>query len=47
MGCYKDTGKRDLYKPISMNINPYECLKKVKAAGFKYAGLQYGGCKYT
>jgi len=41
-GCYKDAGKRDLENRLK-TAEPKECFELAVKAGYKYAGLQYGG----
>jgi hypothetical protein len=41
-GCFKDQGRRALPKHLGDHMTGQECFKKAKAAGYKYAGLQYG-----
>ena len=42
VGCYADTGKRDLPTYISKNTNPTHCFKEAQRRGYKYAAMQYG-----
>lgn len=41
-GCYKDAGRRDLEKNLKTD-EPRKCFERALAAGYKFAGLQYGG----
>lgn len=41
-GCYKDAGKRDLENDLRTDV-PRKCFELAISAGYKYAGLQYGG----
>jgi len=42
MGCYVDTGNRDLPKMISSNMSPKQCFIAAANANYKYAALQAG-----
>jgi len=42
-GCFRDKGKRDLPFRLNNGGNPKKCFELAVRAGYKYAGLQYGG----
>jgi hypothetical protein len=42
VGCYKDTGNRDLSDYLSKSTSPTDCYKLATSKGYKYAAMQYG-----
>lgn len=42
LGCFKDTGNRDLATYISKDTSPQECFKQARDRGFEFAAMQYG-----
>jgi hypothetical protein len=42
LGCYKDSGKRDLIVFIGNDMTVGACFDKAKDMSIRYVGLQYG-----